>query len=606
MSKIGILKKKSKRNYENHKVFASIAEDQPLQNDADSAENQGLKSLKTSVRASTSNRLKRISIVEDPRIEKAQIKLLNKLHGKKTSDISVATIKLAMSSVYRRSFMRQHDAAYNPWMIHPHSNNLMIWDALMAGSICVSMFFVPLRIALYWWEYDFYYKAFMLITEIMSILDIVTHFRTSIETSTCLDSNPYNVAKAYAKSWLIIDMVGALPVDTLVPSVDVAHRKGLKVLKYFRLPKLLRIVKLIRVIRKKAKYYGVLLNLAAFFLVWHLSSCWLMYNLVNCDETPEVCVIDNVWHIYTQALRNTLSTLLLNDNTQQWNQSMYFSLNAHGQLNSGVQCVLILCSLLGLFFVATLLANIFSVVDTFNGEGQRFQAKLSKFKKEMDFFEVSDDIKEHVYMHYDYLWMQRKSFYSMSLLQDPDVSSQIRRKICLFLFKDLVKQVSLFKTVNNDQFVAKVCMNLAMHVYMPGDYVFYACDPSLHFYLINKGSLCVLSNTDDEKVAVLEKGMCFGEVGIIQDLHRSESIISITASEVCTLEKSVFLELQNEYPAFGSAVKALSKNRLSSDVKRRLLSLAAQSKEKHNVAKKLVHAQSCQEMKHLGETKHNN
>lgn len=514
---------------------------------------------------------------------RAQHKLRYAVQGdRKISTVSSKHVAAAMSKDFRKVMFSQSSFMQGQYMIHPQSSRLMLWDAMMAVVVCIIMFEVPLHMAMDWWEPDIYYTLFMKFSEIVSCIDIVLHFRTAIMMSNGkVDSNPVHVMKHYAKTWLIIDLVGVIPFDTLFSSFSGTHRKSIKVLKYVRLPKLFRVVKLLRVIRKHATYYGMMLTMAAFLFTLHMMSCMLLWTILDCTYTPNVCTSKYAWVLYIHVIRNTLDTLTMSDHLSSWRNNEYFTVIPGSRVESGVLVITIFGSFIGLFLVASVFTSVANVLDTMNDEGLRYQMKMAKFNKELEHFHISPDIREHVNMHYEYLWMKRKNYQSMSVLKDQDVSLSIRRKISTFLFQDLVERVHFIKDVNSNRFVSTVCMNLTLQVYMPGDYCCYAGDPSRHFYIINEGSLCVLKDSEEpENLSVLSKGNYFGEIGLIEERCRTNSVLSLTTSEVCLLEKSVFDALRAEYPVFDETISLVSKTRLSNTVKRQMLSLAKSARIK--------------------------
>ena len=168
----------------------------------------------------------------------------------------------------------------------------------------------------------------------------------------------------------------------------------------------------------------------------------------------------------------------------------------------------------------------------------------------------------------------------MSLLKDPEVSSQIKKDISVFLFRDLVETVPFFFKVNNVRFMEEVCSQLELKVYMPGDYIFYAGDESDTFCLINEGSVCVLGDEGQKRLAVLIKGSFFGELGLINGSPRSHSTIALTCSEISFLKKAAFEALRIRYPAFDTLISETAKVRLKKSIADQIKSLAHASQAK--------------------------
>lgn len=52
------------------------------------------------------------------------------------------------------------------------------------------------------------------------------------------------------------------------------------------------------------------------------------------------------------------------------------------------------------------------------------------------------------------------------LMNDRGMSSDLRGKLALFLYKDVIQGVTLFERVD-DTFLSKICMELQTRVYLP-------------------------------------------------------------------------------------------------------------------------------------------
>lgn len=65
------------------------------------------------------------------------------------------------------------------------------------------------------------------------------------------------------------------------------------------------------------------------------------------------------------------------------------------------------------------------------------------------------------------MWVNQKQYDDKILLMnDRGMSSDLRGKLALFLYKDVIQGVTLFERVD-DTFLSKICMELQTRVYLP-------------------------------------------------------------------------------------------------------------------------------------------
>jgi CRP-like cAMP-binding protein len=86
---------------------------------------------------------------------------------------------------------------------------------------------------------------------------------------------------------------------------------------------------------------------------------------------------------------------------------------------------------------------------------------------------------------------------------------------------------------------------------MPGERVFDINELGDHMYVIQSGKIGISIDASPEKknyVAILNKGECFGEMGMLDDLPRSATAHIIDESILFRLEKSRLKALIINYP----------------------------------------------------------
>lgn len=125
----------------------------------------------------------------------------------------------------------------------------------------------------------------------------------------------------------------------------------------------------------------------------------------------------------------------------------------------------------------------------------------------------------------------------------------------------LLKKSDIFNEINTDdlRFVADA---LEEAEYFKGDRIFEKNDMGDCMYVVLSGVIGISldkDSGDDEFIAMVREGECFGEMNLIDDLPRSASAVVVEDAKVLMLSKFRLRGLMMSYPDLGMGMlKALS------------------------------------------------
>ncbi len=114
----------------------------------------------------------------------------------------------------------------------------------------------------------------------------------------------------------------------------------------------------------------------------------------------------------------------------------------------------------------------------------------------------------------------------------------------------MLKKSPVFSSVTTENLYV-VAQELTETYYMPGERVFDIDDQGDHMYIIQSGKVGISIDSSPENknyVAILDKGECFGEMGMFDDLPRSATAHVIEESVLLVLEKHRLKALIIHYP----------------------------------------------------------
>jgi len=196
-----------------------------------------------------------------------------------------------------------------------------------------------------------------------------------------------------------------------------------------------------------------------------------------------------------------------------------------------------------------------------------YRSKLDRIKEEMKYYSVPWGLQNRVLAYYDYMWVNQKQYDDkITLLTDKGMSSDLRGKLALHLYKEVVQGVSLFSRVD-DTFLSKVCMELQTRVFLPQDWIILKGDIGSELYIISRGVCQVFlrdpweqrASKDEEadQEILLSNGQFFGEISLLMEVRRTTSVQAKTICEVNVLVQEIFEEILRESPDFADEMKSL-------------------------------------------------
>jgi len=133
----------------------------------------------------------------------------------------------------------------------------------------------------------------------------------------------------------------------------------------------------------------------------------------------------------------------------------------------------------------------------------------------------------------------------------------------------MIKKTNLFHGVSTEE-LRVVANEFEEELFFSGDIIFLRGDLGEKMYVIDEGSVGVSlqqQTRDNEFVAVLGAGECFGEMGLLDGSPRSATVKVLSSARILSLEKGRFRGLIINYPelAFGIMRSLSARLRSSND-----------------------------------------
>ena len=450
------------------------------------------------------------------------------------------------------------------YSIDPEGSFRSKWDLAQAIILAYIALTVPFRVGLKqpaeggWYVLD-------LIIDLYFYVDVVLNFVTGFEESEpdeaidgSLDDagrvvyDPAAIAKHYARTWLLIDVVACLPIDIAIrvsedrfvcsmssggcPTAEIGEEddssgqllRMFKMLRLFRLMKLLRLARIARLFERYQDdlfeylhFFAVLKLIVVMLYVGHLFGCFFHYFSVDEWRTDdELAQID----------AGTLSPWLKEyfddadhasgDVWDRYIASMYWAFTTmttvgYGDISSVTRSERVIACfgmLVGGFVFSGVIGTIGDVVAA---RDLSKKAHAQKMEAVAAFIRDNQLPQEYYKEVLGFFRKQHVVGYDRRALLN-DMPYWLRKKIMFYTYKAVIEKTPLFDVddgVDAHVFVTELCSRLRPVSYPSGQIIYQRGEIARHMFILTAGTVEVLDKTHAFALTTLAPGAYFGDEG---------------------------------------------------------------------------------------------
>eukprot|EP00948_MAST-09A_sp_MAST-9A-sp1_P003397 g3397.t1 len=427
------------------------------------------------------------------------------------------------------------------------------WDLMISLLVVYLVIQLPIEVFDIWDGKSGFLTAMGIVVDIIFWGDIILNFRTGFIYHGKLVNDQNSISKHYLLTWFFIDFFGNLPLEVIVSAaigdsaLDKSTRSLPKVLKWFKLNKLLRVGRIIKYLQHAVRYAEMTKIIITLLWLLHFSSC-MVQSIRFGDLTKEE--LKTILHVqqcgdasclYFESLFYVLSTFL----GHAHHEVIPYTLSSFFML-------------MGLLFMTLLFANVALLVADRDCTYSMFRRKVANIQAQMAHHQMPYELRDRVEKYYNYLWMNQKVYHNSALYHNQDLSLNLRKKMALYMHGRLLRKVPIFADCTADC-IAIVIMKLHELVYMPSDFVMHEGDIGHELYIIGTGTVRITKN--NRNICTLGSGQFFGEIALLEDCHRTASAQATSISELHVLQKLDFLAIGKEYPDILLVARGLAMER---------------------------------------------
>eukprot|EP01006_Ploeotia_vitrea_P041193 TRINITY_DN66494_c2_g1_i1.p1 TRINITY_DN66494_c2_g1~~TRINITY_DN66494_c2_g1_i1.p1 ORF type:complete len:683 (+),score=46.74 TRINITY_DN66494_c2_g1_i1:69-2117(+) len=436
--------------------------------------------------------------------------------------------------------------------IHPESKlrEVHTWACLVA--ILYNLVCAPIRFG---WdiETNTVWLVFDIVTDMLLWADIVFTFVAPAGKSNekLLQAPLKKRVMTYFTNGFILHLVGTFPLEYLLPA---GHNWRLTRLIYLRQVAALQNNR--RLSSLNPSIYRILVFAVVLVFFIHIGACsWIKVARTAAPVIP-VQVLDED--------NNTVVYPLANSGPANYIRAVFFAMVYLVGYNAGIPTKLSLPQVMfglgivvtGASIFATVIGTVGVILRQLDANQQFFRDKVEQVNSFMEYSKIPDDLRTDVRHYYKHMWESRRGLEQMDALRD--IPQSLHREIMVFLHKDFVQQVDLFKNCSPLSIVDICCM-LDYVAVLPGYLVMKKGEIGREMYFILRGTVQVITEPDENGehsvIATLSEGQFFGEVALVsQDARRTASIMAASSVELYKLAKSDLDLIMEQYPDAKQAI----------------------------------------------------
>ena len=187
------------------------------------------------------------------------------------------------------------------------------WDVVTILFVLYLCWKIPFSLGFEFWTGNKDLKPFEYFMDAWFAADIILNFTTGFIHDGHLHMSLKDSASHYFEFWFWVDIFATIPFELFLANTTKATRKSVKMVKWFKIPRLLRVGRILKQLKGYARFYKVFLAIA--LLIWcvHFMGCVWMSIIAPCGDSYYVdhaghCA--ETWDLYAVSLDHGIGAVM--------------------------------------------------------------------------------------------------------------------------------------------------------------------------------------------------------------------------------------------------------------------------------------------------------
>lgn len=404
-----------------------------------------------------------------------------------------------------------------------------------------------------------------IILSVILLLDILVQANTMYyDEHGRLVDDLETIVRSYATSWMIPDLLGAIPLDLILLGInpdDPCAVGGYLVVRTFRI---MRLIRVFVSIFENSDVPGGLSTPSYIYFVYRVSPAikaavflilffhvltvgWLQVsddgraNPISTNEPDQNRTVTYVDALYYTIY--TLSTIGYGDIKVETSSQRIYTI------------FLDLCAVMFNGLVISQISAFLTEADIDKFRKQRMSETLAVLK----YFNVNKTLQSEILSFQSYLLEHNLSSQHRELYSG--LPAPMQEKVVLAMRLKLINLVPVFNDCLPDVKLA-LANSLVNSVFCPQQFIIVAGEVGTQMFFLGHGVADVIA-PDGKFLATLRKGMFFGEMAIfVESALRTASIKALTYCDVFSLRREDFVSLLSKFRSLRESIEGQMKERI--------------------------------------------
>jgi len=374
------------------------------------------------------------------------------------------------------------------WVIPPNNYYKIRWDFFLGALIFYSVLIIPYRFG-FSVDPDAASRATDVVVDLFFFADMIANFRCGfLDNDGAINTLWVDIRKNYLRGWFVIDFLSTFPIDwvleALVPNGGNNSRavKLIRFARLFRLLKLARVFKLSRLMSLANSFVEIpplvirmfSLCLKICFMAHIVGCLWFYITTVSissdeCDSGKLKCEYNQPssnWHAELGEGNDVDTNMTKYIVTLYWVFTTmttvgYGDITPSNDLERAYAVVVMI-------FGATVFGYIIgSIAELSSGREDALSSKLCVLREFCDERGLNQKTQGFVQRHYAFWYQEMTPLHDEPRLLH-ELPPSLRKEVILFIHRQTIRDIALFKRPLPDWFVATTVRLLEPQAFAPG------------------------------------------------------------------------------------------------------------------------------------------
>ena len=453
---------------------------------------------------------------------------------------------------YLRSKSLRRGGKRRGFILDPTTSNFRkFWDVMLAVLIVYNALAVPLRLG-FDLPGDVFLFWFDLFTDSLFIFDIILNFRTAMESAGVLIDKPSEIAREYLRTWFVIDVVSAFPIDLVLLAWGISPGKNsssyrvnklLKILKTFRLIKVFRLARLARIMARFRAIFNVRYSTSTIFkffiavaFVAHWIACFWYFVAVLEG-------LDNITWVSEMRMpdADVEGTLRHEDLRTKYIVCIYHAIMVLSTIGSHILPVTnaertysLLTMFLGSSIYAYGITNGIYLIYNLNRAEVEYKQRMDAINDFMCTRHMPAELRNKVRQYYEHLHNKQRFFNEHEIIGE--LSRDLQTEVVLKLNESMIRKNDFFKSLSKKA-VTEMIQRLDMYSFLPNENIVYEGEVGNEMFFLYDGLVEVYLASENKILTKLGPGDYFGEIALMSESIRTASVRALTFCDLYTIRK---------------------------------------------------------------------